>query len=70
MANRTEIDASDVLGSMPRFDKRRCLKLYESAIEADSWGQLEEALEAYAKLVSELTDTIRCVSPSSSSSQS
>ena len=45
--------------SMPHFDRRRCLKLYESAIEADSWGQLEEALEAYAKLVGELTDTVR-----------
>ena len=27
-----------------RFDRRKCLKLYDSAIEADSRGKLEEAL--------------------------
>jgi len=45
--------------SSDRFDRRKCLKLYDSAIEADSWGQLEEALEAYGKLVASLTQAMR-----------
>ena len=52
------------------FDRQKCLKLYESAVEADSWGQHEEALEAYGKLVLELTHAIKSVDASMGSARS